>query len=52
MDGGKIIELGDAASVSSNPQEAFTKKLLSAAPPEIPQVVRERVLLSAEGSAL
>ena len=52
MDGGKIIELGDAATVSGNPQEAFTKRLLSAAPPEIPKIVRERVLLSAEGSAL
>ncbi|KUF07107.1 ABC transporter ATP-binding protein [Leucobacter sp. G161] len=52
MDGGKIIELGDAETVYGDPQQAFTKKLLSAAAPEIPRVERERVLVSAAGGAL
>lgn len=52
MDGGKIIELGSAETVYGQPQQAFTKKLLSAAAPEIPRVERERVLISAAGGAL
>ncbi len=46
MEGGRIIELGDAERVSSDPQQPFTQRLLAAAAPEIPRRPRERELLA------
>ena len=45
MEGGKIIELGEAESVYGNPQQPFTQKLLSAATPEPPTVHQPRTLV-------
>ena len=46
MEGGRIIELGDAESVAGAPQQPFTQRLLAAAAPEIPRRPRERELLA------
>ena len=32
MHGGEIVEIGDASQILNNPQDAYTKSLLSAVP--------------------
>lgn len=45
MDGGRIVELDDAESLYRAPAHPFTRKLLAAAPPEVPARPRARRLL-------
>ncbi len=52
MEGGRIIELGDAEEISRNPKQPFTRKLLSAAAPEIPRIRSERELVATFDGAL
>jgi len=42
MNKGKIIEMGPARDVYSNPQEDYTKALLAAVPVPDPRRMRER----------
>jgi peptide/nickel transport system ATP-binding protein len=41
MTGGRIVEEGSAAEVTSNPQEAYTRRLILAAP--VPDPARQAV---------
>ena len=44
MTGGKIVEIGDAASVYKRPQHEYTKRLLAAAPVADPTLMSQRKL--------
>lgn len=52
MDAGRIIELGDANSVYTSPQQDFTKKLLAASIPDIKRVQSVRKVVSQVGGNL
>ncbi|MFF2495051.1 dipeptide ABC transporter ATP-binding protein [Agromyces sp. NPDC058064] len=45
MEGGRIVELGDAESLYRDPQQPFTRRLLQAAAPEIAHVRTRRRLV-------
>ncbi len=45
MEGGRIVELGDADALYRDPQQPFTRKLLAAAAPEIVHVATSRRLV-------
>ncbi|KJL31926.1 ABC transporter ATP-binding protein [Microbacterium azadirachtae] len=52
MDGGRIVELGDAETLYRDPQHPFTRTLLAAAPPEVPSQRADRQLIEiVEGEA-
>ena len=42
MYGGKIVEMGDAETVYSNPQEEYTRKLIDSVPKLTPEEIRAR----------
>ncbi|REJ06276.1 ABC transporter ATP-binding protein [Microbacterium bovistercoris] len=51
MDGGRIVELGDAETLYRDPQHPFTRKLLAAAAPEVRQQAPTRTLVEVGGEA-
>ncbi|MGJ7559402.1 ABC transporter ATP-binding protein [Brevibacterium casei] len=52
MRSGKLVEVGDTASVFDNPQHAYTQELLAAVPIPDPEIARERHRRNAENSSL
>ena len=51
MEGGRIIELGDAEEIARDPEQPFTRRLLAAAAPEIPRNRTARELVATFDSA-
>ncbi|MGB3731903.1 ABC transporter ATP-binding protein [Microbacterium sp.] len=51
MDGGRIVELGDAETLSGNPTHPFTRTLLAAGAPEVRPRAAQRALVGIEGGA-
>jgi len=45
---GRIVELGDTASIFANPQHPYTVALLSAVPVPDPRAARKRIILSGD----
>jgi peptide/nickel transport system ATP-binding protein len=51
MDGGRIVELGEAEALYADPTHPFTRKLLAAAAPEVRPQSSLRALIDLEGDA-
>ena len=52
MERGKLVELGETAEVFSNPQHAYTKKLLASRPERVVQAVADDAPVLLQGDAV